>query len=78
MTSASQPAAQPLLPVGARVRHAAEQYPKAYRYGTATVTGYAVAGDGTTEYVVVRDQPLLPGGPTVAQWQTYRTDLARP
>lgn len=67
-----------MIPVGARVRHDADQYPAAYRDGTATVIGYAKARDGSTEYLVERDRPLFPGGPTRSQWAPYRTNEVTP
>jgi hypothetical protein len=58
---------------GARVYHSGQQYPEAMR-GTATVLEVHPQGDGTFEYLVQRDQPVLPGmsnEPTF--WASYHT-----
>jgi hypothetical protein len=62
-----------LLPVGTRVRHIGEQYHRAFAVGTASVVGHAPALDGSTEYLVERDAPLLPGMSTRTQWAAYAT-----
>ena len=61
---------------GDRVRHYGQQYLEALK-GTATVLEVHPQGDGTTEYLVQRDAPLLPGmanEPT--WWASYHTIAA--
>lgn len=57
-----------LIPVGTRVRHWNHQYTAAYLHGTGTVVGYAEARDGTPEYMVEHDEPILPGDSPLRQW----------
>jgi hypothetical protein len=59
------------LPVGTRVRHQGEQFPRAYAEGTATVVDTTYPhGD---EYQVLRDEPLHLGGPLLTWWPHHHT-----
>jgi hypothetical protein len=61
------------LPPGTRVRHYGQQYDEALE-GTATVLRAEEQRDGTYEYLVQRDKPLMPGmrnEPTY--WASYHT-----
>ena len=63
----------PKFKPGDRVYHSGQQYPEAMK-GTATVLEVHPQGDGTTEYLVQRDAPIVPGmknDPT--WWASYHT-----
>lgn len=53
------------LPDGTRVHHAAEEYPRARRFGTAVITGHFYIGDHL-EYNVRRDNDVRD-----VQWAYY-------
>lgn len=61
-----------LLPIGTRVRHYGEKYPRARRDGTATIVGYFRTG-AHLEYQVKRDNPLYQGAPGVTEWSAGMT-----
>lgn len=63
-------------PHGARVRNYGEQWPEAMRRGTAAVLEAAPNPDGTYEYRVLRDEPLLPGTDCETWWSSRHTYLA--
>lgn len=58
---------------GTRVRHSGQRYWEAVRSGTATVVHYELQRDGTFEYWVLRDNPLLPDMDTATWWASYHT-----
>lgn len=61
------------FPEGTRVRNYSQQYTEAIRKGTATVLRFAPQHDGTYEYLVQRDEPIIPGAPIVSWWASYST-----
>jgi hypothetical protein len=70
------------ITVGARVRHGGEQYPEAFRKGTATVRAIMEKdpspwarswGRRDIELIVERDKPLLEGMTHFYQWADYHT-----
>jgi hypothetical protein len=63
------------LPVGTRVRHQGEQFPRAYAEGTATVVD---ATDPRDEYLVLRDKPRYSGELLLAWWPRRHTIEVRP
>lgn len=63
-------------PVGRRVRNYGEQWPEAIRNGTAEVREAKPQGDGTFEYRVLRDVPLV-GDRRESWWASYSTYAAR-
>lgn len=71
---------RPLSPgrfdAGTRVYHGGQRWPEARWGGTATVVHCIEMPDGTAEYLVRRDRPLLPGGDRLSWWASYHTDLA--
>lgn len=71
---------RPPLAPGTRVRHHGEQYPEAYRDGTAVVL-YAFVYNGHLEYRVCRDRPLVEGMSAETDWSdeaTYVIDGSAP
>ena len=63
------------FPKGTRVRHYGQQYYEAYEKGTAVILDYkGPYGDKSYEYLVQRDNSILPGmsnEPT--WWASYHT-----
>lgn len=54
-----------------RVRHRSEQYPRAFREGTAEFLGWAENGDA----LVRRDVPLTPNLPRETAWPAWALEI---
>jgi hypothetical protein len=63
-------------PAGLRVRNYGEQYDEAIHKGTAVIVEAKPQRDGTYEYRVRRDKPLVPGGDLETWWASYSTFVA--
>lgn len=63
-------------PEHTRVHHSGQQWPEAQDRGTAEIIEAVAQRDGTYEYRVRRDEPLVPGGDLETWWASYRTNVA--